>query len=252
MEDNSGCLAWILRFLAIALLFTLTFAEAQETTLARVEARASLRCGMAHDNLPGFFAQSATGRYEGFYADICRALAAATLGNSEAVSFRPLAVEAWFPALDQGDVDVLLGSITWTSSRDAQVNFATVIFHEGRNHYSPVVRHGDDQWLDIVSWVINALIQAEEWGVSSAIFEPAVAANPQLSALQRFAGYESSLVSDLGLEADALRNVIVQVGHYGEIYERNLGEGAVVTLPRGLNRVWTEGGLLYAPPFSNN
>jgi general L-amino acid transport system substrate-binding protein len=113
----------------------------------------------------------------------------------------------------------------------------------------PLVRHGDDEWGDIVRWTLNALVAAEELGVTSAnVGELSAAAgnNPEIN---RLLGTEGSLGEMLGLDAAWARNAIAAVGNYGEVFEQNIGEATPIGLSRGLNAQWTEGGLLYAPPF---
>jgi general L-amino acid transport system substrate-binding protein len=112
----------------------------------------------------------------------------------------------------------------------------------------PVVRHGDDQWLDIVKWTIFATFAGEEYGVSSATVDELRGSteNPEF---RRFLGLEGDLGLKLGLTNDFAYNVIKSVGNYAEIYERNLGEGTPTFIPRGLNSLYTGGGLLYSPPF---
>jgi general L-amino acid transport system substrate-binding protein len=112
---------------------------------------------------------------------------------------------------------------------------------------TPAVRHGDDQWFDILKWVVFALIQAEESGVTSANVDSfAKTTSPEL---QRLLGYSSSMGKPLALDDAWARNAIKQVGNYGEIFERNVGLQSPLRLERGLNALWTKGGLLYAPPI---
>lgn len=113
----------------------------------------------------------------------------------------------------------------------------------------PLVRHGDNQWGDIARWTLNALIAAEELGVTSAnVSELASAAgsNPEIN---RLLGTEGTLGAMLGLEADWAVKAIMAGGNYGELFEKNIGENTPIGLARGLNALWTEGGLLYTPPF---
>jgi len=112
----------------------------------------------------------------------------------------------------------------------------------------PLVRHGDDQWADITRWTLNALIAAEELGVTSAnVAEMAAGTNnPEIN---RMMGTEGSLGAMLGLDTGWAMNVIASQGNYGEMFERNLGEETAIGLSRGLNALWTQGGLLYVPPF---
>jgi general L-amino acid transport system substrate-binding protein len=112
----------------------------------------------------------------------------------------------------------------------------------------PLVRHGDDQWFDIVKWTIFATIAAEEYGVTSANVDDmrSTSTNPEV---KRLLGLEADLGPKLGLTNEWAYNVIKQVGNYAEIYDRSLGEGTPTFIPRGLNSLYTNGGLLYSPPF---
>jgi general L-amino acid transport system substrate-binding protein len=112
----------------------------------------------------------------------------------------------------------------------------------------PLVRHGDNEWGDIVRWSLNAMIAAEELGVTSANVEELAAGtdNPEIN---RLLGTEGNLGEMLGLSADWGANVIRAVGNYGEVFETHIGENTPIGLARGLNAQWTEGGLLYSPPF---
>ena len=112
---------------------------------------------------------------------------------------------------------------------------------------APVVRHGDDQWYDIVNFTVMALINAEELGISSKnVDEMAKSTNPEI---QRFLGVSPGMGKALGLDEKWAYNIIKQVGNYGEIYERNVGPNTQLGLERGLNALWTEGGIMYAAPF---
>lgn len=112
----------------------------------------------------------------------------------------------------------------------------------------PVVRHGDNQWADIVRWTLNALIIAEEKGVTSGNVDEmrAKSADPQI---RRLLGVEGDLGKKLGLSNKWAYFLIKQVGNYGEIYERNVGPDTPLKLERGLNQLWNKGGILYAPPI---
>jgi general L-amino acid transport system substrate-binding protein len=112
----------------------------------------------------------------------------------------------------------------------------------------PLVRHGDSEWADIVRWTLNALIAAEEYGVTSAnIAELANGTdNPEIN---RLLGTEGTLGEMLGLDAEWAKRAIMAGGNYGELFEKNIGENTPIGLSRGLNAQWTEGGLLYSPPF---
>ena len=111
----------------------------------------------------------------------------------------------------------------------------------------PATRHGDDQWSDIVTWVLNATVTAEEKGVTSANVDEMKSSNdPEVL---RLLGVEGNQGEELGLSADWAYNIIKSVGNYGEIFERNIGVETPIGLPRGLNALWTAGGLQYSPPF---
>ncbi len=315
-------------------------------TLDDVKARGSLKCG-SNEGLAGFAAPDANGVWQGFDVALCRAIAAAVLGDAQAVEFVPLTSQTRFTALAAGEVDVLVRNSTWTFSRDTdlKLDFKGVNYYDGQGFmirsdtgvtsakdldgttvciqtgtttelnladffrtngisYEPVpvatnaegqqqylagacdvyttdvsglaatratfenasehvilpevvskeplgpaVRHGESEWGDIVFWTLNALIAAEEYGVTSAnVAELAAAptANPEVN---RLLGTEGELGAMIGLDADWAARAIAAVGNYGEVFERNIGEGTPVGLARGLNAQWTEGGLLYAPPF---
>jgi len=112
----------------------------------------------------------------------------------------------------------------------------------------PVVRHGDDQWLDIVKWTLYAMIEAEELGVNSANVEQ-MKAESENPSIKRLLGTEGEMGEALGLPNQWAYNVIAQVGNYGEIYERNVGIETPLGLERGLNALWKDGGLMYAMPI---
>ncbi len=313
--------------------------------LAEVRERGELICGV-NDQLPGFGSVDDAGEYVGFDVDFCRALAAAVLGDAEAVRFRALSAQERFTAVQTGEVDVLIRNTTWTSSRDSDVglDFAPTNFFDGQGFmvrsdagiealedldglrigvqsgtttelnladvmgalgvdYEPVVfeqadqlvraydqgavdawttdksglasylptlqdpsaheimeatiskeplapavLQGDSQWKDVVSWVIYALFDAEEYGITAENASEQ-AETSQIPDVQRLLGTEPEPVEQLGLEPTAMLTAIQAVGNYGEIYERNLGEATQFKIPRGLNAQWGDGGLLYGMPF---
>lgn len=110
----------------------------------------------------------------------------------------------------------------------------------------PVVRQGDDQWFNIVKWVHNAMVNAEEMGITSA--NAAEMVNSDNPNIKRLLGSEGEFGAELGLSNDWALNAISQVGNYGEVYERNVGPNTPLKLERGANALWTDGGLMYAPP----
>lgn len=112
---------------------------------------------------------------------------------------------------------------------------------------APVVRHGDDQWFDIVNFSVLAMIAAEELGITSKNVDQMV--NSEDPKIQRFLGVTAGNGKALGLDEKWAYNIIKQVGNYGEVFERNVGVNTPLKLERGLNALWTNGGLMYAPPF---
>lgn len=112
----------------------------------------------------------------------------------------------------------------------------------------PMVRHGDDQWFDIAQWTVFAMFSAEEFGITSQNVDSVKgsATNPEI---KRLLGLEGDLGMKLGLSNDWAYNIIKLVGNYEEVYNRNLGPDTPTYIPRGLNQLYTNGGLLYAPPF---
>ena len=313
--------------------------------LETVQSRGSLVCGV-NDVLPGFGSVTPEGRFVGFDVDFCRAVAAAVLGDAEAVTFRPLTAVERFTAVQTGEVDVLFRNSTWTSTRDTAVglHFGPVNFYDGQGfmvrrdsgirdledfegrricvqtgtttelnladtmraldiEYTPVifetadvltaayddgacdgwttdksglvsrqitlrnpqdhvileatiskeplapaVRQGDDQWFNIIKWVMFGLMEAEEYGITSENVED-LAANSENPVIRRILGVEGEAVSAIGIPADGIFQAVLQVGNYGEIYDRNLGPDTPFNVPRGLNNLWTNGGLIYGMPI---
>ena len=314
-------------------------------TLDDVQARGKLNCGVT-TGLIGFAAPDANGEWEGFDVGVCRAVAAAVLGDSTAVEFVPTTGQTRFTALASGEIDMLARNTTWTFSRDVDLKFefvgvnyydgqgflvprelgvssakdldgATVCIQtgtttelnladyfrannisyepvpietnaEGQQQYlagacdvyttdasglaatrasfenpgdhvllpeiiskeplGPLVRHGDNEWGDVVRWTLNALVTAEELGVTSANVGELSAGtdNPEVN---RLLGTEGELGAMLGLDAEWAKRAIMAGGNYGELFEKNIGESTPIGLARGLNAQWTEGGLIYSPPF---
>jgi len=314
--------------------------------LALVQSRGQLICGV-NGGLPGFsFLEQGTGAYSGFDVDYCRALAAAVLGDPDAVEYRQLSTDDRGPALQLGEIDVLIRNTTWTVSRDTQWGlFGPTTFYDGQglmvlaevgadsiddlggatvcvqsgtttelnladamaaaghegnyttqvfdnidetyNTYEsgacdvvtsdrsqlvsrrttmadpsahilledtiskeplgPVVPFGDEGWFNVVKWTVFATIEAEEFGITQANVEEMrdTSENPVVQRLLDVNPPEHSL----GLEEGWAVNVISAVGNYGEIFERNVGPNTPLGLDRGLNRLWTDGGLIYAPPY---
>jgi general L-amino acid transport system substrate-binding protein len=316
-------------------------------TLQAVLARGKVVCGI-HTELLGFGYLDENGRNIGFDIDFCRAVAAAVLGDPEAIEAVPITAADRGPVLQTGEVDLVTRNMTWTSKRDAEWgNFTWITFYDGQGFLTrtdsgvttladmdgatvcvttgttteknlatafgdaglsyeavtfeetsavygayeegrcdiatsdksqlaavragfqnpdehvilditiskepltPAVPTGDDQWLDIVKTVIWGLINAEEYGITSANVEE-MKASPD-AGVRAMLGVEGEAdwgYTTLGLTSDSLANAITAVGNYGEIYDRYFGaEGIAFTLDRGLNNLWTNGGLMYAPPI---
>ena len=111
----------------------------------------------------------------------------------------------------------------------------------------PVVRHGDNQFEDIVRWTQFAMLEAEEYGITSKnVDEMLKSDNP---AIKRILGVTLGMGKALGVDEKWVYNIVKQVGNYGEIFERNVGSGSLLKIPRGQNALWTQGGLQYAPPI---
>ena len=315
-------------------------------TLQTVQDRGELICGTPLGVSPGFGFIEADGSYSGFDWEYCRVVAAAVLGDADAVTSRPSTSTERFPILQSGEVDMLSRQTTWTTTRDTalgfnfvattfydgqgmmvrkdsgitdlqgleggsvcvsagtttELNLATVMSSLGINYEAvtfegdnarisydegrcdgyttdksglvsgqvimsepsdhvilevtmskeplgPLVRHGDDNWFDIVQWSTFCTMQAEEKGVNSQNVDEMLGSDdPEILSLL---GVENDLGSALGLNNDFCYQIIKQVGNYEEIYLANLGPDAPFKfdLPRGVNALWTDGGLLYSPPF---
>jgi general L-amino acid transport system substrate-binding protein len=111
----------------------------------------------------------------------------------------------------------------------------------------PFVRHGDDQWFDLVKWVNFAMLNAEELNVNKAnVDEQMKSDNPEI---KRLLGTEDNFGERLGLTKDWVHRIVKLVGNYGEVFDRNVGQGSPLKIARGLNALWTKGGVQYAPPI---
>ncbi|WP_421792912.1 amino acid ABC transporter substrate-binding protein [Hyphobacterium sp.] len=314
-------------------------------TLRAIEARGELLCGV-DGGLTGFAEQDEDGNWSGFDTDLCRAYAAAILGDANDVRFVPLTTAERFEALADGEIDILIRNTSWTFARDVGQNFdfAGIAYYDGQGfmvpadlgissardingaricvqgstttalnladfidanalnvdviEYStaqdgldgyvagecdvytndlsslaglrtqlsqpgdhillpdviskeplgPVIRAGESRFLDVSRWVLFTLIAAEEFGVSQVnVIEQSE--NARNSEIRRMLGIEENFGEQLGLENDFAVSMLSATGNYGEIFSRNLGQESELGLRRGLNAQWTEGGLLYSPPF---
>ena len=313
--------------------------------LDTVKSRGKVICGV-NNQLPGFGVVDQNGSYAGFDVDFCKAVAAAVLGDENAVEYKYASSNDRFTLVKTGEIDVLFRNSTWTTTRDSAevgMEFMPVNFYDGQGmmvrkdsginsiedmdgatvcvqsgtttelnladyfrarglEFEPVVfedndktlaaydegrcdgfttdksglvasqtkmqvpadhkiledtmskeplsgavSQGDPAWADAVRWVVYGLIQAEESGVTSANVQDMLKSEDPT--IKRLLGAEGDLGSKLGLPNDYMVTVIEKVGNYGEIWNRNLGPDTPFDLPRGLNAQWTDGGLLYSPPF---
>jgi general L-amino acid transport system substrate-binding protein len=313
-----------------------------QATMDAVKSKGFVQCGV-NTGLAGFAAPDSQGVWKGIDVDVCRAVAAAVLGDASKVRYTPLTAQQRFTALQSGEVDILARNTTWTSSRDSSLglDFTAVNFYDGQGFMvhkklnvksakeldgatvcvqsgtttelnladyfrannmkltpvvfekleeatgtyisgrcdayttdrsglastrssqganasehvilpeviskeplAPAVRQGDSKWEDVVRWSFFAMLEGEEFGLTSANIESKQNdANPNI---QRFVGKTGDMGKQLGLENNWAYNIIKQVGNYGESYERNIKP---IGLERGVNELWSKGGLMYAPPI---
>ncbi len=330
-------------FAAVGLAVSAHTASA-DGTLTAVKERGMLSCGVS-TGLAGFSQKDEKGQWSGMDVDVCRAVAAAVLGDASKVQYKPLTAKERFTALQSGEVDVLSRNTTWTHTRDTSLglNFAGVNYYDGQGFMvskklgvksaleldgaaaciqagtttelnladyfrangmkytavtfdtsdqtragfesgrcdvltsdqsqlyairiglkdpssaivlpeviskeplGPVVRQGDDAWFNIVKWSMNALIEAEFLGISSANADD-LKKNGK-PGQKRLLGSEGDAGEKLGLSADWAYNIVKQVGNYGEVFERNVGQDSPLKISRGLNAQWNKGGILYSPPI---
>jgi general L-amino acid transport system substrate-binding protein len=329
---------------AVALASFATQAQAGKD-LDAIKARGQILCGVS-TGLAGFSLADSKGEWTGLDVDVCKAVAAALLGDSKKVKFVPLSAQQRFTALQAGEVDLLSRNTTITMTRDTSLglDFTGVTYYDGQGfmvpkklgvksakelkgatvcvqpgtttelnlsdyfrankmdfkpvvierleeveqaYFSgrcdvytadasalaatratraqnpddhlilpeiiskeplgPAVRHGDNQWADIVRWTFNAQLEAEEKGITSKnIDEMLKSADP---AIKRLLGVTPGMGKALGVDEDWVVKIIRQVGNYGEMFERNVGKNTPLKLERGLNALWTQGGLQYAAPI---
>jgi general L-amino acid transport system substrate-binding protein len=156
--------------------------------------------------------------------------------------------EQTFAAYDSGRCDAVTSDISQLLAQKTTLkkpnDHGVLPVVMSKEPLGPVVRHGDDQWFDIIKWVAFGLIQAEEFALASD--NVGNFANTRAPDLRRFLGLEGNFGSMLGLSNDFMMRVVRQVGNYGEIFQRHLQP---LNLARGANALWIEGGLLYTPPF---
>jgi general L-amino acid transport system substrate-binding protein len=154
-------------------------------------------------------------------------------------------------AYDKGQCDVLTSDVSQLfamrlrlASPDDHIILPDIISKEP---LGPVVRFGDDQWFNIVKWTHFAMINAEELGVSSETIEAAL--KSEKPDVRRLVGTDGNYGEQIGLTKDWAVRIIKHVGNYGEVFERNIGIGSKLSIPRGINSLWTKGGIQYAPPI---
>lgn len=331
--------------LALAAVAALVAGAAGAGTLDNVKAAGKLKCGVSQ-GLPGFSNPDDSGRWTGLDVDYCRAVAAAVLGDGEAVDFVALSAKDRFTALSSGEIDILSRNTTWTITRDTdlRLTFTGVTYYDGqgmmvpkslgvtkateldgatictntgtttelnitdyfkqhgmsfelvalensdevvaaygagrcdvfttdrsglaaerlklaapddhmvlgeiisKEPLGPSVRSDDDQWAKVSRWVLNALIEAEEYGITQAnVDEMMTSDNP--SAQRILGAGENDFGKAMGLDKDWAAKAIKAVGNYAEIYDRNVGPDTPLKLERGANALWSAGGLMYAPPI---
>lgn len=168
------------------------------------------------------------------------------------VNYTPVVFEdqnAAFQAYDEGRCDAITSDRSQLATQGQAVlqNFADHVILDvvmSKEPLAPAVAQGDDRWADAVHWVVYGMIQAEELGITSQNVDEFLTSEDPV--VRRLLGVEGELGAMLGLSNDFIYRAIKHVGNYGEVYERNL---ATFNLARGQNELWTNGGLMYAPPF---
>ncbi|MBF1990706.1 amino acid ABC transporter substrate-binding protein [Fischerella thermalis] len=174
--------------------------------------------------------------------------------RQKGITYKPLVFEdvnTTYATYEQGRCEAITSDRSQLVSRrstfskpDEHVVLDVVLSKEP---LTPAVANGDSKWFDIVKWTVYGLINAEELGVNSQnVSQLTNSSNPEI---KRLLGTEGDLGKGAGLSNDFVARIIKHVGNYGEIYERNLGKNSELKLDRGLNKLWNQGGILYAPPF---
>jgi general L-amino acid transport system substrate-binding protein len=170
------------------------------------------------------------------------------------MAYQPVALSSPADALkayDSGRCDVLTSDVSQLYAE--RLKLTTPGDHGvlpdiiSKEPLGPAVRQGDDQWLNIVKWTHFAMINAEELGVSSKTIDEAL--KSERPDVKRLVGTEGHFGEALGLPKSWAAQIIKLVGNYGEVYERNVGVGSRLGIPRGVNQLWTSGGIQYAPPI---
>jgi len=175
--------------------------------------------------------------------------------KANGLSYTPVVIESkkeLNTAFFGGRCDVHVQSTSGLSSARATVasnpdDYVILPGVYGKDPMGPVVRQGDPQWKDIVAWTVYAMMEAEESGVTSSNVDEMKGSDD--ANIARLLGTTGELGEGLGLDNDWAYRIIKQVGNYGEVFDRNVGKSSPLGLDRGINDLWTRGGLLYAPPF---
>lgn len=223
-------------------------------TLDDLQAGGVLTCGVASDH-PGFSMRDNAYRWSGFDVEICRALAIATIGDGSKVNFVALAEDEMAVALQSGEIDVLARGVQWDFKEDTTrgLIFVTPTFLAEKPNkdlavFGPMVRQGDDQWLQVVRWTVYALLQAEVLGITQAnVAENLNASNSKQSHFLH--ATQSPDLLGLDLQTDWPAKIIAGTGNYGEIFERYFGAESQFKQPRAHNRLWRDGGAMIVPTF---
>uniref|UniRef100_UPI003340FB6E amino acid ABC transporter substrate-binding protein n=1 Tax=Castellaniella defragrans TaxID=75697 RepID=UPI003340FB6E len=169
------------------------------------------------------------------------------------LDFKPVVIntsEEGFRTFEAGRCDVVTSDKSQLASLRASSatpdDYIILPENFSKEPLGPMVRQGDDEWFMVVRWALNALVEAEEYGITSQnVDEMTKSTNPNI---QRILGVTGDMGKGLGLDKQWGYNIIKQVGNYGESFERNLGMGSPLKLERGLNAQWADGGVLYALP----
>ena len=313
-------------------------------TVDAIKSRGQLICGV-NTGLAGFAAADSQGNWSGLDVDVCKAIAAAMLGDANKVKYVPLNAQQRFTALQSGEIDILSRNTTWTLTRDASLgmNFTGATYYDGQGfmvpskgkvktakqlkgatvcvqsgttteknltdfsrankldikpvvfekqeastgaYFSgrcqafttdasglasirnkeaknpadhlilpeliskeplgPSVRRGDDEFFAIAKWVVFALLEAEEYGITQANVDQQKSSTDPV--IGRILGSTEDTGKLLGLDKEWAARAVKATGNYGEIFERNVGPTSPLGLPRGINNLWNKGGIMYAPP----